>query len=64
MNKFIYFPSFSTGGFAARLQKDYKLKNGLPIRFYSKQFPERYRHPYFLVTAGHNFKKPEYSHTT
>ena len=31
MNKFIYFPSFSTGGFAARLQKDYKLKNGLPI---------------------------------
>ena len=63
MNKFIYFPSFSTGGFAARLQKDYKLKNGLPIRFYSKQFPERYRHPYFLVTAGHNFKKPEYSQT-
>ena len=61
MNKFIYFPSFSTGGFAARLQKDFRFKNGLPIRFYSNEFPERYRHPYFLVTAGHNFKKANYS---
>lgn len=56
---FIYFPSFSVGSFGSSLQKDLKLRNGLPVRFYSEEFPERFRHPYFLVTAGHFYKKTD-----
>ncbi len=55
--EFIYFPSLSAGGFASSLIKDDKLSSGVPCRFYSDEYPEEFRHKYFLVTAGHYYKK-------
>lgn len=54
---FIYFPSFSVGNYSNAMRTDTKLKDGLPFRFFSPEFPEEFRHPYFLVTAGHFYKK-------
>lgn len=54
---FIYFPSFSVGNFSTCMRDDKKMRGGLPMRFYSDEFPAEYRHPYFLVTAGHFYKK-------
>jgi queuine/archaeosine tRNA-ribosyltransferase len=59
MSKFKYFPSFSVAGFGQALRKDLKLKNGLTSRFYSKEFPEKYRHTEFLISAGHFLKRPD-----
>ncbi len=56
-NNFIYFPSFSVGNFSNAMKVDKKLRNGLPFRFHSNEFPIEYQHPYFLVTAGHFYKK-------
>ena len=39
------------------LIKDDKLSSGVPCRFYSDDYPEKFRHKYFLVTAGHYYKK-------
>jgi len=55
--EFIYFPSLSAGGFASALIKDDKLSSGTPCRFYDNEYPESFRHKYFLVTAGHYYKK-------
>jgi len=60
MSKFIYFPSFSAGAMGNSLAKNVKLKNDLSIRFYSDEFPEKYRHTDILITAGHHFKKDDY----
>jgi queuine/archaeosine tRNA-ribosyltransferase len=60
MSKFIYFPSFSAGAMGSSLAKNVKLKNDLTIRFYSEEFPEKYRHTDILITAGHHFKKDDY----
>lgn len=59
--KFIYFPSFSVGNVAQAMAKDKKMRNGMDIRFYSENFPKEFRHPYFLVTAGHYYKKMNFS---
>ncbi len=56
MSKFKYFPSFSVAGFGQALRKNVILRNGLTSRFYSKDFPKRYRHNEFLISAGHFFK--------
>jgi hypothetical protein len=55
--EFIYFPSLSAGGFASALIKDQRLSSGVTCRFYSDEYPEKFRHKYFLVTAGHYYKK-------
>jgi hypothetical protein len=55
--EFIYFPSLSAGGFASALIKNDYLSSGVPCRFYSDEYPESFRHKYFLVTAGHYYKK-------
>ena len=60
MSKFIYFPSFSAGAMGSSLAKNVKLKNDLSIRFYSDEFPEKYRHTDILITVGHHFKKDDY----
>lgn len=54
--EFIYFPSFSVGALSHVMSKNIELKN-VHSRFYSKELPKEYRHPYILLTAGHNFKK-------
>lgn len=53
MSKFKYFPSFSVGGFGDVLRKNFKFSDGFPCRFYSEEFPKKYRHTDFLVSAGH-----------
>ena len=60
MSKFIYFPSFSAGAMGSSLAKNVKLKNDLSIRFYSDEFPKKYRRTDILITAGHHFKKDDY----
>ena len=60
MSKFIYFPSFSAGEYGDKLKKDFKFKNGFSCRFYSDDFPEKYRHNQVLITAGAHFKTDDY----
>ena len=60
MGKFIYFPSFSAGEYGDKLKKDFKFKNGFSCRFYSDDFPEKYRHNQVLITAGAHFKTDDY----
>ena len=57
-NKVVYFPSLSSGAFAQVLKKDVEITPGVPYRFWDKRTPEEWRYPYFLVTAGHYYKKP------
>lgn len=57
--RFIYFPSLSAGGTATHFKKNADVMPGLTCRFWDESFPEEWRHPYFLVTAGHYYKKPE-----
>lgn len=57
---FIYFPSFSVGNVSHAMAKGLKMRNDLEMRFYSETFPKEFRHPYFLVTAGHFYKKPNF----
>jgi len=59
MKNLIYYPSLSAGGSADALKKNKEIKPGLTSRFYSKEFPELWRHPYFLITAGHHYKDME-----
>lgn len=50
---FIFFPSLSSGYYGNFMRKDFKLRNGLPCRYNSEDFPELYRYNNFLITAGH-----------
>ena len=52
-SKFKYFPSFSVGAFGDGLRKNFKFEDGFPIRFYSDEFPAKFRHNEFLLSAGH-----------
>jgi hypothetical protein len=61
MKKFIFFPSFSTGNVAVAMSKKQKMRNGLEISFFSTDFPEQFRHSYYLVTAGHYYKKDNFT---
>lgn len=54
--QWIYYPSFSVGSFASGLKKDLEVIDGVPYRFYNSKMPTDYHHPYFLMTAGHNYK--------
>ena len=56
LSKFKFIPSFSVGGFGEKLRRDFRFKNGLPCRFYQKDFPEKFRHTDFLISAGHLYK--------
>ena len=61
MKKFLFFPSFSAGNVANAMSKRQTLRNGLDISFFSTKFPKEFRHPYFLVSAGHAYKKSTFS---
>jgi len=62
MNRhFIYFPSFSVGNVGSAMAKNKRLRNDLNIKFYAEDFPKLFRHPYFLMTGGHFYKKPNIS---
>lgn len=53
----IYFPSLSVGPMGAQLKKNGYISENIPFRFYSKEMPEHWRYPYFLITAGHFYKQ-------
>jgi len=55
-NKSIYFPSISTA--TGEYLKDYKL-NGKSHRFYNKNEDPLFYYPYYLMSAGHNFKRKD-----
>jgi hypothetical protein len=59
-DKFIYFPSLSSGASKSWLQKDVEIAPGISSRFYSDTYPEEWRHKYFLITAGHHYKKMDF----
>lgn len=56
--KFIYFPSFSAGSIGSSFHKDRYLKD-MPARFWASDYPEKHRYPYFLLTAGHDYKRAD-----
>tara|TARA_Y100000034_G_C6897813_1_gene414360 strand:- start:1998 stop:3203 length:1206 start_codon:yes stop_codon:yes gene_type:complete len=55
-SKFKFFPSFSVGAFGTVLRDNYKFDDGFPCRFYSDEFPDKFRHNEFLISAGHFIK--------
>ena len=56
-----YFPALSAGPIAALMKKDVWTPNKkLSYRYYSEDYPERYRIPSFLTTAGHCYKQADY----
>lgn len=57
MNKVVYFPSLSAGAFASPVNKDLEVAPGIPYKFWDDRTPEEWRHKYFLLTAGHLYKK-------
>lgn len=56
-SNFVYYPSFSSGASRSWLTKNVELAPGISSRFYDDSYPEEWRHKYFLVTAGHHYKK-------
>lgn len=57
--KLVYFPSLSSGAFASPISKNSEVAPGIPYRFWDDRTPEEWRHKYFLLTAGHLYKKTE-----
>ena len=53
----VFIPSMSTGEYGKYCQKNIPLSGSITTRFYSSDFPAEYRHNYFLLTAGHFYKK-------
>ena len=58
--RFIYFPSLSAGSMVSAFKKDMKFTSGDPVKFFDSRYPADWRHPYFLVTAGHHYKKMDF----
>lgn len=58
--EFLYIPSLSAGSMVSAFKKDAKFSDGTTMRFFAKEYPEKWRHPYFLVTAGHHYKKMDF----
>ena len=57
--KLVYFPSLSSGAYASPLTKNLEVAPGVPYRFWDERVPEKWRYKYFLMTAGHLYKKDD-----
>ena len=57
----LYIPSFTIGALGAGLEKDWKLPDGSPLRFWDNAFEKKYQHHAILLTAGHKYKVIDYS---
>ena len=55
--KMVYFPSLSAGAYAQPIRKNMDLAPGVQARFWDDRVPEEWRHKYFLITAGHCYRK-------
>ena len=55
--KFLYYPSLSAGSMMSAFKKDLRFEDGVTTKFYHETYPEKWRHPAFLITAGHYYKK-------
>lgn len=55
--KMIYFPSLSAGSYRSYIGRNIKFEGDTTIKFYDNEYPEKWRYPYFLLTAGHLYKK-------
>lgn len=59
--RLFYFPAFSAGPISAQMKKNcYTPNNKLSFRYYSQEYPEEYRVPAYLTTAGHLYKQENY----
>lgn len=59
--KFIYYPSLSSGNSKAWFVNNDEIADGVSCRFYEKDYEERYKIPYFLISAGTNITKPTFN---
>jgi hypothetical protein len=57
--KLCYFPSLSAGAYASPIKKKAEVCPGIPYRFWEDATPEEWRYKYFLLTAGHLYKKQD-----
>ena len=57
--KLVYFPSLSSGAFSAPISKNAEVAPGIPYRFWDDRVPEKWRYKFFLMTAGHLYKKDD-----
>lgn len=58
--QFLYYPSLSAGSMVSAFKKNTKFEDGTTTRFFSSEYPKEWRHPYFLITAGHHYKKMDF----
>ena len=61
--KLVYFPSLSSGAYASPLTKDMEVAPGVPYRFWDDRTPDEWKYKYFLMTAGHLYKKTDIRNT-
>lgn len=54
--KFSYIPSFGAGALMTNA-KNGTMLGDIDAKFWSDEFPQEFRHPYFLLSAGHLYKK-------
>ena len=54
--EFSYYPSLSAGASKNWLMKNHEIQPGISSRFYTDEYPEKWRSKYFLITAGHHYK--------
>jgi hypothetical protein len=61
-NKLHYIPALSSGMFLSCMKSNEKISGqDYTYRYYSNnpdEFPERYKYPFHLISAGHQYKKP------
>jgi hypothetical protein len=57
--KLVYFPSLSAGAYASPIRKQMEVCPGIPFRFWEDATPEEWRYKYFLLTAGHLYRKEQ-----
>lgn len=58
MKKYTFIPALSAGYLYDGIRNDKVFKNGMSMDYYN--YDSEFRHPYFLITAGHHYKKDHF----